>query len=268
MISLGTGVLEAQDDGQDNVETTLVFSDVGTITPGQTFNLDLTIEGKFNLAGWEAGILFNPNILELVSVEEGDLLKNALFQPGTIDNGAGSITGLASTLLGKGEASTPGKLVTLNFKARQEGKSFVRLDSTNLGDTEAKPIPVSIIDTEITVEEITVPSPPEKAGGVEAEVPPVVETDVVADPAETSEDNTTAEDPEPSVEKSDIESETMVDSPEIPATSAEPEVPVEVNGVEPEVPPVVETDVVTDPAETSEDNTTAEESGPLAEESD
>ena len=219
LISLGTGVLEAQDDVQDNVETTLVFSDVGTITPGQTFNLDLTIEGKFNLAGWEAGILFNPDILELVSVEEGDLLKNALFQPGTIDNGAGSITGLSSTLLGKGEASTPGKLVTLNFKARQEGKSFVRLDSTNLGDTEAKPIPVSIIDTEITVEEVTVPGPPEEAGEVESEVPPAGETDVVADPAETSEDNTTAKESEPSAEVGSADTP-PVDTPTITLTTS------------------------------------------------
>ena len=91
LISLGTGSLEAQND----VETKLVFSDVGTITPGQTFNLDLMIEGKFNLAGWETGIFFNSGILELVSVEEGDLLKNAFFQPGAIDNEAGSSTGLS-----------------------------------------------------------------------------------------------------------------------------------------------------------------------------
>ena len=95
LISLGTGSLEAQND----VETKLVFSDVGTITPGQTFNLDLMIEGKFNLAGWETGIFFNSGILELVSVEEGDLLKNAFFQPGAIDNDAGSITGLAKLKL-------------------------------------------------------------------------------------------------------------------------------------------------------------------------
>jgi Leucine-rich repeat (LRR) protein len=265
LISLGTGSLEAQDDVQDNVETTLIFSDVGTITPGQTFNLDLTIEGKFNLAGWETGILFNPDILELVSVEEGDLLKNALFQPGAIDNGAGSITGLSSTLLGKGEASTPGKLVTLNFKARQEGKSFVRLDSTNLGDTEAKPIPVSIIDTEITVEEVTVPGPPEEAGEVEPEVPPAGDADVVGDPAETSNDNTTVEESGPLAEESDIESETVVESPEMPPVSAEPQAPAEAGEAEPKMPPVGETDVVADPAETSEDNTTAKESEPSAE---
>ena len=255
LISLGTGPLEAQDD----VETKLVFSDVGTITPGQTFNLDLMIEGKFNLAGWETGILFNPGILELVSVEEGDLLKNAFFQPGAIDNEAGSITGLSSALLDKGEVSTPGKLVVLNFKAHQEGKSFVRLESTNLGDAEAKPIPVSIIDTEIAVTEVTVPDPSAEVGEVEAEVPPAGDTNVVTDPAETSNDDSTTE-------KLETESETGVESPETPATSAEPEIPPEVGGVEAEAPPAGDTNVVTNPAETSEDNSTAEESEPSVEE--
>ena len=254
LISLGTGSLEAQDD----VETKLVFSDVGTITPGQTFNLDLMIEGKFNLAGWETGILFNPGILELVSVEEGDLLKNAFFQPGAIDNEAGSITGLSSALLDKGEVSTPGKLVVLNFKAHQEGKSFVRLESTNLGDAEAKPIPVSIIDTEIAVTEVTVPDPSAEVGEVEAEVPPAGDTNVVTDPAETSNDDSTTE-------KLETESETGVESPETPATSAEPEIPPEVGGVEAEAPPAGDTNVVTNPAETSEDNSTAEESEPSVE---
>ena len=254
LISLGTGPLEAQDD----VETKLVFSDVGTITPGQTFNLDLMIEGKFNLAGWETGILFNPGILELVSVEEGDLLKNAFFQPGAIDNEAGSITGLSSALLDKGEVSTPGKLVVLNFKAHQEGKSFVRLESTNLGDAEAKPIPVSIIDTEIAVTEVTVPDPSAEVGEVEAEVPPAGDTNVVTDPAETSNDDSTTE-------KLETESETGVESPETPATSAEPEIPPEVGGVEAEAPPAGDTNVVTNPAETSEDNSTAEESEPSVE---
>ena len=254
LISLGTGPLEAQDD----VETKLVFSDVGTITPGQTFNLDLMIEGKFNLAGWETGILFNPGILELVSVEEGDLLKNAFFQPGAIDNEAGSITGLSSALLDKGEVSTPGKLVVLNFKAHQEGKSFVRLESTNLGDAEAKPIPVSIIDTEIAVTEVTVPDPSAEVGEVEAEVPPAGDTNVVTDPAETSNDDSTTE-------KLETESETGVESPETPATSAEPEIPPEVGGVEAEAPPAGDTNVVTNSAETSEDNSTAEESEPSVE---
>merc|ERR1711964_170723 len=96
--------------------------------------------------------------------------------PGAIDNEAGSITGLSSALLDKDEVSTPGKLVVLNFKAHQEGKSFVRLESTNLGDAEAKPIPVSIIDTEIAVTEVTVPDPSAEVGEVEAEAPPAGDT--------------------------------------------------------------------------------------------
>ena len=161
-------------------------------------------------------------------------------------------------MLDKGEVSTPGKLVVLNFKAHQEGKSFVRLESTNLGDAEAKPIPVSIIDTEITVTEVTVPDPSAEVGEVEAEVPPAGDTNVVTDPAETSNDDSTTE-------KLETESETGVESPETPATSAEPEIPPEVGGVEAEAPPAGDTNVVTNPAETSEDNSTAEESEPSVE---
>ena len=72
----------------------LTFSTTETnLLAGDTFTLNLNAENFSDLAGWQADIAFDPNVLETVEVTEGDFLKaenvNTFFQGGTIDNTAG-----------------------------------------------------------------------------------------------------------------------------------------------------------------------------------
>ena len=72
---------------------------------------------------------------------------------------------------------------------------------------------------EITVTEVTVPVPSAEASEVEAKVSPAGDTNVVTDPAETSEDNSTVEEPDPSV-KVDSATVLPVDAPAIILTTS------------------------------------------------
>ncbi len=134
----------------------LVFSDINTVDLDTTFSLHLMLEGEFKLAGWQTDIAYDPQVLQLLSVAEGNILPNAFFQAGEIDNQTGYLKGLNSATLNLGTVSKPGKLLTLTFKAIKEGQGFVRLDNTHLGDDQAESIPISVKDILITV--ISVPA--------------------------------------------------------------------------------------------------------------
>jgi hypothetical protein len=81
-----------------------------TITAGQTFTVDIgvgltsadTSDDVLDLVAFQFGILFDPLLVEAVSVSEGSFLASGggttLFLPGAIDNTAGNITFNAGVL--------------------------------------------------------------------------------------------------------------------------------------------------------------------------
>ena len=70
------------------------------IRPGDTFTVDISAEAAFDLAKWQLDIAFDPAALEATDVSEGDFLTmgggTTSFQGGSIDNAAGTITGLSA----------------------------------------------------------------------------------------------------------------------------------------------------------------------------
>ena len=104
---------------------------------GDTFTLNLNAENITDLAGWQADIVFDPNVLEAVEVTEGDFMKSeggdTFFQGGTIDNAAGKITGLFSARQSEGGASGTGTLLTITFMAKAGGETQVTLENFEFG---------------------------------------------------------------------------------------------------------------------------------------
>ncbi len=106
-------------------ETTLLTSD--------TFTLNLNAENITDLAGWQADIAFDPNVLEAIEVTEGDFLKSegddTFFQGGTIDNIAGKITSIFAVRQSASGASGTGTLLSVTFMAKAGGETQVTLEN-------------------------------------------------------------------------------------------------------------------------------------------
>ena len=123
----------------------LSFFTTDSINAGDTFTLDLAVEGITNLAGWELDIAFNPAVLKAVSVSEGNFLsKNGgqtFFQAGDINNTTGEITGLAVVRISVGGVSRTGILLSINFEAKVVGEGSLKLRQVRLGDPNGDPIP-------------------------------------------------------------------------------------------------------------------------------
>ena len=104
--SLGATGWLFSDSNPDAAEYTVIspgtgfaFStDATSVRVGDTFTLRVNAEKVTGLAGWQFDLTFNPDVLEVVDVNEGGFLKRGggttFFQQGTIDNTTGSIVEL------------------------------------------------------------------------------------------------------------------------------------------------------------------------------
>ena len=120
-----------------------------------TFTLHLNAENITDLAGWQADITFDPEVLEATEVNEGDFLKtesgNTFFQDGTIDNAAGKITDLVSARISESGVSGTGTLLSVTLKAKAGGETQVTLENFEFSSISGAIIPTVPPNITITV---------------------------------------------------------------------------------------------------------------------
>ena len=128
--------------------TRLTFSpDAPRVSVGQAFTLHLSAEEVAGLAGWAFDLKFDPDALRATQVSEGSLLKtggaSTFFRKGTVDNQAGTITGLSGTRLTAGGITGTGRLVSVTFRVKAVGETRVRVRDLQFGDTTGAMIPAT-----------------------------------------------------------------------------------------------------------------------------
>ncbi|MCY3553230.1 MAG: leucine-rich repeat domain-containing protein [Candidatus Poribacteria bacterium] len=132
-----------------STDTTSVYLD-------DTFTLRLRAKDITDLAGWQSDIAFDPAVLEVVEVSEGDFLRaegvSTFFGPGTIDNTTGKITNL-STARFKGGVSGTGTLLSVIFTAKAVGETRVTFSNFYAGSSSTEVIPSGSPEIAITVED-------------------------------------------------------------------------------------------------------------------
>jgi len=140
--------------------TTTIYLDPPTVNGtaigvNNTVTVNIRIRDAPNIQGWQAGMIFNPDLLECMGFEEGEFLKRfqgpqgTYFVNGTIDNAAGVITAYACTLLGEYYASGNGQLANATFKVKAPGVSDLHLREVKVSRWEfgvKVKIPTNIID--------------------------------------------------------------------------------------------------------------------------
>ena len=120
-----------------------------------TFTVHLKTENVSDLAGWQADIIFDPNVLKANSVSEGTFLKQkggrTHFGKGTINNQKGKIAGISSARISQGGVDGEGTLLSVTFTAKAAGETRVALRQFHAGSSAGKTIPSRSLDTIITV---------------------------------------------------------------------------------------------------------------------
>ena len=134
-----------------------VRTDVVRVGVHDTFTLYLNIESVTDLAGWQADIAFDPNMLEAIEVTQGDLLgtagTDAFYQDGTIDNTIGKITDIFWARISEIGISGTGTLLSVTFRAKADGETKVTLENFELGSVTGDVIPADPPNIDIIVGE-------------------------------------------------------------------------------------------------------------------
>jgi len=144
---------------------TTVFVDPPTITAvfGQTFLIDIKISDVSDLYGWEFKLGWNPDLLNVISVTQGNFLKQGglTFFWSIMNNTEGYIL-VDCTLLGNVPGvSGSGTLATVKFYAENQGESILDLYNTTLINSQEQTInPHTAYDGTVTVEA------PDPVGGI------------------------------------------------------------------------------------------------------
>ena len=129
-----------------------------TVPAAQTFTVNVAVDPTVPIAGVQLDLTFDPSLLTVNSVTEGNLLNQGgaltVFADGTIDNVAGTVTNVWGAILQQGgSVSTPGVFATFHCTAMAApGTSLLTLIDVIVGDTEAKGVPVNLAGGSVTVQ--------------------------------------------------------------------------------------------------------------------
>ena len=127
-----------------------------TLHAGDTFTLDLNAADVYDLAGWQFDITFDPRVLEVLKVKEGEFLKTGggttFFQKGSIDNATGKITKLSSARLSEAGVSGTGSLLSVTFTAKAGGETRLSVRNVQLGAITGQIITAEPHEVHLTIE--------------------------------------------------------------------------------------------------------------------
>ncbi|MDI6904741.1 MAG: cohesin domain-containing protein [Candidatus Bathyarchaeia archaeon] len=134
--------------------TVYVLPSTSIVAVGQTFIVEIKIYEVSDLYGWEFRLRWNPNLLDVVDVTEGNFLKQGgdTFFAKKANNTAGNIL-VDCTLLGNVPGvSGNGTLATVEFYAEVQGESILDLYETTLISSLEQPITHTANDGNVSTE--------------------------------------------------------------------------------------------------------------------
>lgn len=128
-----------------------VNPEIFTITVGQSFTVEVKVAEVSDLYGWEFKLKWNPNLLDLVDVMEGNFLKQRgdTFFAKKANNTVGYVLVDCTLLGGVNGASGNGTLALVKFYAKVQGECILDLSETTLINSNEQPVAHDVFDGKV-----------------------------------------------------------------------------------------------------------------------
>lgn len=133
----------------DDFENTIVSVDpsIQTVSSEETFTIDVYCNPGQPIKSFEFKLSFDASLLQVNSVTEGNIFASytTFFNPGTINNSAGSIVDIYGLITGTGNVTGNGTFVSISVTAKDvTGTSSIGLYGTGVtNETEYVPLEVN-----------------------------------------------------------------------------------------------------------------------------
>ncbi len=141
----------------------------GAIDPGEQFTIGISVVPNNAIAGIQFDLSFNPAIVTMESIAEGNLLNQSgastYFNSGEINNVDGTVTGVFGAIISPGQTvAQAGTFAVITMTAGSTGGSSpLTLSNVVVGDVDSQSVPVSAINVTIDIS-ATTPAPPPSGG--------------------------------------------------------------------------------------------------------
>ena len=123
----------------------------------EQFTVEISVQPATALAGLQFDLSFDPSFVTVNAIKEGQFLRQdgaaTYFLPGTIDNIAGTITGLAGVIVTPGETVTvEGTFAIITMTTKTEyGLCSLNLSDVIVADINGNTVPVSVLDSQLII---------------------------------------------------------------------------------------------------------------------
>ena len=149
VMALGTLCLPGMTSAAE-ATTVSIATPSQSIDPGQQFTVSISVVPGTAIAGMQFDLSFDPSLVTVESVKEGDLLgqggASTFFNSGKIDNQAGTVTSVFGAITSPGAAvSIQGTFATITLTAKKQGEGWpLSLSHVIVGDMDGNPVSVSL----------------------------------------------------------------------------------------------------------------------------
>jgi len=139
------------------IDTGVFVSVPSKVDDSAYFTAAIRVQDIYDLAGFEMEVRFDPNIIKVDEVKEGTFLASGgstYWMPPDDDNRKGRITTIMCIRTGSSGCSGSGVLLTITFRARSKGSSYIVLENVRLADSLAKWIPIKVTNANVEVADV------------------------------------------------------------------------------------------------------------------
>jgi hypothetical protein len=123
---------------------------------GEQFTVDINVAPGGAIAGVQFNLAFNPAVVTVNSVAEGNLLSqggaSTYFGSGTINNAAGTVNSVVGVITTPGQSvSSAGTFAVITMTAGPSGTSALTLSDVVVGDVNGQAIQISVVSGQVVV---------------------------------------------------------------------------------------------------------------------
>jgi hypothetical protein len=137
--------------------TVSVSAPTQVISSGTQFTVNITVQPNTAIAGAQFNLSFNPSLVNVNSVTEGNLFNQngarTYFVPGMINNNSGTITGVEDAIFSSGQtASKAGTFAVISMTAlANSGTCTLTLSNVIVGDINGQSLGVTLVNGQVVV---------------------------------------------------------------------------------------------------------------------
>lgn len=140
----------------NTAQATIITVENRTTDAGRPFLLNVSIDQEGSeIAGLQMNIMFDPAIVTVNNVIEGDLLRKGglrtFYNEGIIDNSAGIVRNNFNAIIGPYNVSDPGTYASISLMGIGEGRTNINLSGVKISDPGGQEVAYSVSNGSVNI---------------------------------------------------------------------------------------------------------------------